>query len=617
MPSSNPHLLKLEDFDKYQWMEALENSGAKQCRDYSKEFRSRAKKFQENNDDTGKEIFTFLSSITSTLMNPLSLEEEPILSILCDNQISILRELVLIMTDPEMKARVADILWIYRKRDSERRRPIQMARLAVDSYIESAKNLEDIQNWKPCYQRLKRAANLAPLIDGKKSTDMCCLIVSYIEQLIDRFVNIECEFITGSSMKVIQEELRKSISTIQSDLPSYANRYAGIASKKAESAETSQDYHKAFYQKIAYRQIESEWYKMAGDKESERYAKIKVGEAEVWYGQQALINNESNSFSVAAGRIRNAIAIFKKVEDTFGRRQDSSKRIQELHKQMLAYQQQSISQMVVIPLTEPDDLYDLEMREAAKEIVKEKSLRDALFSLVFDYSLILSVEDLEVESKEQMQSYQLLHLIPTSIVDSEGKTKAVSGDGGNDLQDVMHKNAKFYQLWLGLNFILPACDQICSEHALTSENLSFIFHENPFIPKGRETLYSKGLMAGLKGDLVMASHLLIPQVENSLRHILKQDGSIASKRGKTQDEFLLHEVLNSPDLLRILNADIIFALKGLLVERMGSNLRNEICHGLLDYERFFSSELPYFWWLALYLCLVPTYKRWADEQSER
>jgi len=199
----------------------------------------------------------------------------------------------------------------------------------------------------------------------------------------------------------------------------------------------------------------------------------------------------------------------------------------------------------------------------------------------------------------------------------ESAPSPVTLDGTATHRVLSGSQAKFYQGWYGLNFIVPACDQICSEHTVTLEDLSFVFHENSFIPKGRELLYAQGLIAGLKGDPVIAAHLLIPQVENSLRHILKQNGSIASKRETIQDDLLLHEVLSSPDLMSILKKDIIFTLKGLLVERMGSNLRNEICHGLLDYERFFTSELPYFWWLTLRLCLVPTYRQWVNEKTEK
>lgn len=415
-------------------------------------------------------------------------------------------------------------------------------------------------------------------------------------------------------MKVLQEDLKKSLKSLQSNLPGYAAKYAAVASQKAIFAESFQDYHQAFYQKTAYRQIESEWYKIANDKEAERNVRLHVGEVEVWYAQQALINNELNSYVVASGRIENAIAVFKKIEDTFGRRQDTSDRIQELHKQMIAYQKQSMSQMVSIAIAEPDDFCE-EMQQAARELVKGKALRDALYSLAFRCRLIRTCEDLQTEAEAEMHSY-ISNLIPTTFVDEEGKTKAVSGDGEDDLKNTMFKIAKFYQRWYGLNFIIPACHQICSEHEVALEDLSFVVQENPFIPKGREPLYEQGLKAGLQGDSIIAAHLLIPQVENSLRHVLKQNGSIASKRETIQDDFLLHEVLNSPDLMLSLTKDIIFTLQGLLVERMGSNLRNEICHGLLDYGRFFTPELPYFWWLTLRLCLVPTYRKWADENKE-
>jgi hypothetical protein len=138
---------------------------------------------------------------------------------------------------------------------------------------------------------------------------------------------------------------------------------------------------------------------------------------------------------------------------------------------------------------------------------------------------------------------------------------------------------------------------------MSLDDLSFIVDENPFIPQGREPLYARGLLAGLHGDPVIAAYLLIPQLENSLRHLLKQHGFIASKSEVIQDDYLLNKVLYSPDLKEVLTEDIILILKGLLVERMGANIRNEICHGLFDYSQFFQPQITYIWWLTLYLCL--------------
>ncbi|MBD1886379.1 DUF4209 domain-containing protein [Microcoleus vaginatus] len=618
-------LLNAEDFERYQWTEILDRVNPNECWNYYDKFQTKAKAYQLSGDTLGEEIFKFLSEITSVFMEPFglnstsTLEEtilpETMLGVLSDDQLALLRELVVRVIEPEMRARIADILWIC-KRDPERSRPIQMAKVAVESYLQAAKNLENTENQKPCHERLQRAAQLAPLVDGKKSTEMRCLVISHIEQLIERYAVVENEFITGSAMQVLQEDLRKSLSVIKSNnLPIYAAKYAAVAAQKAVFAENFQDYHKAFFQKIAYRLIESEWYKIANDKEAERNARFNLAEVEVWYAQQALVRNEPNSYIVAAGRLENAIAVFRKIEDTFGKKQDTSDRIQDLHKQMLENQRVSMSLMVTIPIAKPQKFDDPEMQKVARDIVRGKPLRDALYSLAFGCKLIRALADIQVEAKADKSS----HLIPRAFIDEEGKTKAISGDGEESLENSMFRIATFYQSWYALNFIVPACNQICSEHSVHLEDLSFVVVENPFIPKGREALYARGLLAGLQGDIVIAAHLLIPQLENSLRHILKQNDFITSHltSAMIQDDYTLNKVLDLSDLKQVLNENIIFTLKGLLVERMGSNLRNEICHGLFSHNQFFKPQLAYLWWLTLYLCLlVPTYRQCVENEDQ-
>lgn len=534
-------------------------------------------------------------SMALTGSNSTSLEISKRLS---NDDLAILRELITTVSDPEMRARIADILWIC-KRDTDRDRPIKMARVAVQSYLQSAKTLEDVDEYTSCRDRIRRAAQLAPRIDGKKSKEMGCLVAQHIGNLIDRYADVENEFLTGSAMEVLQKELKKSLKAIYSDLPSYAAKCAAVAAQKAVFADNLQDYHKAFCQKLGYRKIESEWHKIAGNQEAERRARLDIAEAEVWYAQQAFIGKEPNSYAVAAGRIGSAIQAFRKIEDTFGQEKDTSDRIQELHQIRLDYQQKSMSRMVSIPI----DFDDTEMQQKARELVTGKSIRDALYSIAFRYSIIRNLNDLKEEAEQDRESYKLRCLIPNVLVDEEGKTKAISGNGEDSIQHKMFKIANFYQGWYGLNFITPACKQICSEHDTSLDDLSFIVDENPFIPQGREPLYARGLLAGLQGDLVIAASLLIPQLENSLRHLLKQHGSIASKPDVIQDDYLLNQVLYSSDLEEVLTEDIIFIIKGLLVERMGANIRNEICHGLFDYNQFFKPQITYIWWLTLYLCL--------------
>jgi hypothetical protein len=594
----------LSDFDTYQWIEILDKTEPKECSNYSQEFFKKSELYRLSGDSLGQEIFRFLSEITSTSIEPNNIPDELITSALSDHELTVLRELVLKFNDPEMKARLADILWIC-KRDPDRARPIQMASLAVDSYLNSAQNLEDIGNWSNCSKRLERAAHLASLVDGKKSKLMRRKIFDHIDNLIDRYVTIDHEFITGSAMKVLQEDFRKHLKVVQSDFYSYAIKYAKIANKKSVCKDKNQNYHLFYYHKRAYREIESEWYKIAGDKESERNARINLAEVDVWYAEQAIANEEYHAYSVAAGRIANAIREYQNIKG-------NTERIQELHKQMLDYQQKSMSEMRTITIGKDSDFDDPETQRIAIDLVKGKSIRDALYSLAFESNIIKELDEIESEAKETMQLYKS-HLIPTAWIDDEGKIKGISGTGKNDLEDVMIQTAKFYQSWYGQNFISPACHQICSEHNISLNDLSFIEKENSFIPQGHETLYTRGLLAGLQGDLIVASHLLIPQLENSLRYILKQNNCVTSHLN-IQDDYPITQVLELPHLKEILDEDTVFTLRTLLVEKgRGFNLRNEICHGLFKHDRFFAPEIFYLWWLTLYLCIV--YKTWINRNK--
>ena len=49
---------------------------------------------------------------------------------------------------------------------------------------------------------------------------------------------------------------------------------------------------------------------------------------------------------------------------------------------------------------------------------------------------------------------------------------------------------------------------------------------------------------------------------------------------------------------------IAFYLQGLLVEHHGSNLRNEMAHGLLDDGQMGTEECMYLWALTLRLCCM-------------
>jgi hypothetical protein len=155
------------------------------------------------------------------------------------------------------------------------------------------------------------------------------------------------------------------------------------------------------------------------------------------------------------------------------------------------------------------------------------------------------------------------------------------------------------------------------DHYVRVDDFAPIVSNNPFIPGGREDIYARGLYAGLTGDFLIAAHLLIPQLEHSIRSLLAQRGVFTSGLDAQgiQEERNLNTILYLPELQTIFGEDIVFDLQGLLVERSGSNLRNLMSHGLFDYEAFFSSQMSYLWWLTLHLCCLPILARMHREEE--
>ena len=80
----------------------------------------------------------------------------------------------------------------------------------------------------------------------------------------------------------------------------------------------------------------------------------------------------------------------------------------------------------------------------------------------------------------------------------------------------------------------------------------------------------------------------------------------------TQDERDLGWILTHSGMEKVFGADMAFDLRGVLIERFGHNLRNEVAHGLLPEHAFYSDAAIYAWWLALRLCILPLVPREED-----
>jgi hypothetical protein len=305
----------------------------------------------------------------------------------------------------------------------------------------------------------------------------------------------------------------------------------------------------------------------------------------------------------ASMRMERACLALKKINTPAARA-----RYEQLYPRLTELQQKAKDEL-------PSFRHTLDMTDGAKfaqEQVAGKPLLHALHTLG-GLCKPASVAFLRKQVEETYGRSKLLGFIGTTRMGTTGKTiaRAPSFDSSPDGAEEatlaqMYGNATLFRKCTAVGFIIPAIQKIRAEHHVRLQDFYEIAANSPFVPRGREAIWAKGLHAGFTYDFIVSTHLLIPQIEHSIRLHLEGAGAITSgyDRQYRQNEFDLNTTLRMPQLGTIFNDDdLIFDLRGLLIEHHGSNLRNDMAHGLLDDGQFHSEASIYLWGLCLRLSM--------------
>lgn len=63
-------------------------------------------------------------------------------------------------------------------------------------------------------------------------------------------------------------------------------------------------------------------------------------------------------------------------------------------------------------------------------------------------------------------------------------------------------------------------------------------------------------------------------------------------------------MLYEPSVNDLFGEDVVFEMRGLLVEQGSSNLRNRLAHGMLEYGELVGDAAVFVWWLILRLSVL-------------
>jgi hypothetical protein len=133
-------------------------------------------------------------------------------------------------------------------------------------------------------------------------------------------------------------------------------------------------------------------------------------------------------------------------------------------------------------------------------------------------------------------------------------------------------------------FLRRALEELTKRFYLGAQELLEELYKSPVFEESRRTIIKKGLDAFFSGDHVTAVHLLIPQVEHAFRQllILCQRPIFKLNRLGGHDLRVLDEIFRDPAIVAFFSESKTAYLRVLLTDRRGWNLRNNLCHGVIE-----------------------------------
>lgn len=304
----------------------------------------------------------------------------------------------------------------------------------------------------------------------------------------------------------------------------------------------------------------------------------------------------------AHGSIRAAILAFQKIPSC-------RDRIPPLQQRLRASGQSALASMTTID--HKDDITPLV--EETRRAISGVALIDAMFRLAFATPL-LKQDEMRSQVEKNLADSPLQAMFQTTVFDAAGRTVAVVPGilGGTEaevelgMQHHVNRCAGLARNLTCAACIGPALGVINAEHTFDETDIAPLLVDHPLIADGHAQYFARGLAEGMRGDFVLALHLLVPQIENSLRIILHANGVIATELTKVgiEHEWTLGRVLAQPVIEASLGPSFVYELRSLmLADPVGANIRNTLAHGLLPHRSARSVDCVYLWWVILRLLI--------------
>lgn len=247
-----------------------------------------------------------------------------------------------------------------------------------------------------------------------------------------------------------------------------------------------------------------------------------------------------------------------------------------------------LSEMHTRSMELPQDLQD--QMENWKKDTKQR-ITDLLAKYDFDEvlsSLVVSQIPLkEAIVTDRETNATIFERIPSVVAQINVNSEGLPVTSNTELEDeesllikwlverMFPTESFFFRFWFCELF--AQCDE-------SQDRISKLVSSSDNLKDRHKVIINKGIHFYFDKDYTAAIHLFIPQIEDVVRTIIEARGGIILKPNKYggYDKKNLDELLRSDEIRTILDDSFLLYLKAILSHRHGYNLRNEVCHGLMD-----------------------------------
>lgn len=290
---------------------------------------------------------------------------------------------------------------------------------------------------------------------------------------------------------------------------------------------------------------------------------------------EALFREEKNDFLAAAIFYEDALKIYQELGDKEKIKLYKNKLTEANKKSVKGFKRGSAETSILKEKIEK--LTDI--------ILTAPNLNEALLRLAFCDGLLPNYQGLVKQTEEMKTSHPLQFLVNTQVIDKEGHLLSVDRD---PFYSILARNSMISITFMTILIINRIIERLLQEKGLIKDNLILYLKNWGLIDDNNLKIIEHGIERYFAKDYISSLHILVPQLEAAIRTLLKKGGiqTISFERGTTStQESSLTELLERPEFREIFGETLRWYMKLVLVEKLGLNLRNDIAHGLIEFEK--------------------------------